>query len=178
MKTLRDILNEQAEQIDELSGSTLKSYIKKAGRVAANADDSAEHLKGLGDKWQGKMPKNGAYAASEKYAAKSEKRLAGIVTAAKKLTKEDVEEIEEARHKKDEGGEDSEANQNIITQLRKAHASMEGGSKVYFKDGTNHFVSGNHASKLLDKHADMKPVAKAAFQAKIHKSHDALKSEV
>lgn len=99
-----------------------------------------------------------------------------IIEKAETLTKEDFSLDE--RHKKTDGGEESEAGQNIILQLRKAHSSMEGGAKVYFKDGSKHFVAGHHASKLLDKHAGMRPVAKAAFQTKIHNSHESLKSEL
>lgn len=100
-------LNEEVEDLDELYKTTLKSYIKKAGRQAANADDSAEHLRGLGDKWKEKMPKNNAYAAADKHAAKSEKRLKGIRKAVgkldrgeyepgnSKLAREEVEQIDE-----------------------------------------------------------------------------------
>lgn len=88
--------NEEAEDLDELYKTTLKSYIKKAGRQAADADDSAEHLRGLGDKWKEKMPKNNAYAAADKHAAKSEKRLKGIRKAVGKL---DRGEYEPGNHK-------------------------------------------------------------------------------
>ena len=83
--------NEEAEDLDELYKTTLKSYIKKAGRQAADADDSAEHLRGLGDKWKEKMPKNNAYAAADKHAAKSEKRLKGIRKAVGKLDRGEYE---------------------------------------------------------------------------------------
>ena len=90
-KMLAKLRKEEAEDLDELYKTTLKSYIKKAGRQAANADDSAEHLRGLGDKWKEKMPKNNAYAAADKHAAKSEKRLKGIRKAVGKLDRGEYE---------------------------------------------------------------------------------------
>lgn len=71
-----------------------------------------------------------------------------------------------------------EASQNIISQLHKAKASMEGGVNIKFKDGESHFISGDHAMKILDKHSDMRPADKLAFQNKIHKSHESFKSEL
>lgn len=94
--------------------------------------------------------------------------------------KEEFLDEKRGRPRKDSSSDDSdgEANQNIIQQLRKAQVSMQGGSKVYFKDGSSHDVSSNDASKVLDKHASMKPVAKVDFQNRLHKSHQSFKNEV
>lgn len=72
----------------------------------------------------------------------------------------------------------TEAGQNIVTQLRKASTSMTGGMKVNFTHGAAKHVSADHARKLLDKHADMKPAEKEAFQKKIGHSHEEMKKHV
>jgi hypothetical protein len=87
--------NEEVEQIDELSNTTLKSYIKKAKSQADGADASADLHRDIGDKdSEGKL---------RKYAAK---RNAGADKAASKVSspikkhfgmKEEVEQIEETQ---------------------------------------------------------------------------------
>jgi len=72
----------------------------------------------------------------------------------------------------------SEPRQHIIQQLQRAKLSMDGGSKIKFHDGSEHHVSGNHASKILDKFEGLKPFEKMAFQKKVGHSHDNLKSEL
>lgn len=72
----------------------------------------------------------------------------------------------------------TEAGQNIVTQLRKASTSMRGGETVNFTHGAAKHVSSDHARKLLDKHADMKPAEKEAFQKKIGHSHEEMKKHV
>lgn len=69
----------------------------------------------------------------------------------------------------------TEADQNIITQLRKASTSMTGDHKVIFSHGAATAVHGTHAAKILDKHASMKPAEKEAFQKEISHSYEKLK---
>lgn len=76
---------EEVEQIDELKKSTLGSYIQKASASAAEAGNEA------GFKAGAKQPK---YNTSDTTHTEK-KRAAGIATAVKKLTKEDVEELSE-----------------------------------------------------------------------------------
>lgn len=84
-------VKEEVEDLDELYKTTLKSYIKKAGRQAANADDSAEHLKGLASTAKDKTLKTKAQAAADKHTEKSEKRLKGIRKAVGKLDRGEYE---------------------------------------------------------------------------------------
>lgn len=70
-------LKEEVEQIDELSKSTLASYIKKAG--GTSTDSAAAH-----------MANYGAYGSSKSY-KKGMNRGKGVVKAVDKLTKEEVQ---------------------------------------------------------------------------------------
>ena len=91
---------EEVEQIDELSKKTLGSYVKKASinaaghhgaEVDANRDSKAygEHT----------PEKRNAKARQMYHGDKSAKRLKGVRTATDKLTKEEVEQISEAKRK-------------------------------------------------------------------------------
>lgn len=82
------------------------------------------------------------------------------------------------KNAKPAGDEANEPRQHIIQQLQRAKLSMQGAAKVRFADGSEHEIHGNHASKLLDKYAGMKPHEKEAFQKKIGASHEGLKSEL
>jgi hypothetical protein len=72
----------------------------------------------------------------------------------------------------------TEADQNVITQLRKASTSMTGSHKVNFSHGAATHVSGPHATKILSKHAAMKPAEKEAFQKEIGHSYEKLKKHL
>lgn len=74
--------------------------------------------------------------------------------------------------------EKSEPRQHIMQQLQRAKLSMHGGGDVKFENGETHNIKGSHAAKLIDKYAGMKPAEKEAFQKKIGKSHEHLKSEL
>ena len=69
----RKLAKEEVEQIDELSKNTLKSYTTKA-------IDSTRTMPGTGSKDEG---------------SKKSKRLSSVMLAAKKLNKEDVDQIDE-----------------------------------------------------------------------------------
>ena len=75
-------LSEEFEQLDELSKKTLGSYVKKASEDAAGSAAYAMQTKGQGP---------------GKPLEKSFKRLKGVAKAADKLTKEEFEELDEAR---------------------------------------------------------------------------------
>lgn len=79
---------------------------------------------------------------------------------------------------KDGEEEKSEPRMHIMQQLQRAKLSMHGGSDVKFENGQTHHIKGQHAAKLLDKYAGMKPFEKEAFQKKIGKSHENLKDEL
>ena len=82
-KAVSKAVKEEAEQVDELTKSTLGSYVKKANQSAM----SSAHASGA---------KTTAKAA-EPHIDKMFKRKAGINKAVDRLTKEDVEEVDEAK---------------------------------------------------------------------------------
>ena len=168
-------------QIDELSTKKLSDY-------AAKASDARGH-RNLSTK-------------------KVDNRYAGIKKASDKLAQEEVEltqeeigrlnaimaDLDEARGRPPKEGsatwkarqaaakkgeeEISEPRQHIMQQLQRAKLSMHGAGDVKFENGETHSVRGSHAANLLDKYAGMKPAEKEAFQKKIAKSHEHLKSEL
>ena len=87
-KMAKLVQNEEVEQIDELKKSTLASYVKKAGRSAANAARASGVAGQQADV-------HGMIDADKK----SWKRHAGIAQAVDKLAKEETELEESAEHK-------------------------------------------------------------------------------
>jgi hypothetical protein len=89
------MMSEEFEQLDELSKSTLGSYVNKASDSAAK--NAAGSVGMANTSLRAKNPR--VKAAAEKYSnedeATKQKRLSGIGKAVKKLTKEDVEQIDE-----------------------------------------------------------------------------------
>jgi hypothetical protein len=79
------VKKEEVEQIDELSKSTLGSYVKKA------AKDTAVHGFAIGDSIANKKWKTGAKAGDM-----ADKRIKGIGKATDRLAKEEVETVDEA----------------------------------------------------------------------------------
>ena len=86
---------EEVEELDELSKSTLGSYVNKASDSAAK--NAAGSVGMANTSLRAKNPR--VKAAAEKYSnedeATKQKRLSGIGKAVKKLTKEAAEQIEE-----------------------------------------------------------------------------------
>jgi hypothetical protein len=98
-KKAPEVKKEEVEEIDELDKSTLGSYIKKASK------DIAKHTiatRDYGDK-AGKSKKHSDFVdnamASVKSTQKADKRQDNIAKAVNRLTKEEVEEIDEAPSK-------------------------------------------------------------------------------
>ena len=94
-KKLPQFAKEEVEQIDELSKSTLGSYTKKASRdatitrkIGADFENNAKRSRSPG-------MKAAANSLSDKYKSKSWKRKAGIDKAVDRLTKEEVEQVQE-----------------------------------------------------------------------------------
>lgn len=90
--------NEEVEQIDELSKATLGSYIKKASeqgkKAAVSKNQSSQGLSTAIA--SGNEHLAGVHDDNIKYSNKLEKkRAAGVSKAVDKLTKEDVEQIDE-----------------------------------------------------------------------------------
>lgn len=82
--------------------------------------------------------------------------------------------VNEGRPKKD--GSSDDPRQHIMQQLQRAKLSMNGGSKVTFKDGSSHMIPNHHANKILDRYNSMKPSEKLEFQKMISSSHDSFKN--
>jgi hypothetical protein len=82
---------EESEQIDELSKKTLGSYVVKS--LAPGSEKSVSNLASKGGYKLGQAHDDD-YTAGEKEDAKSVKRSLGVLTAVRKMTKEDAE-IEE-----------------------------------------------------------------------------------
>jgi len=83
---------EEAEQIDELSKKTLGSYVVKS--LAPGSEKSVSNLASKGGYKLGQAHDDD-YTAGEKEDAKSVKRSLGVLTAVRKMTKEDAEQIDE-----------------------------------------------------------------------------------
>lgn len=83
---------EEAEELDEVSKQTLGSYIKKATADTRNLDKKAKSSKDLADK----SGRNSFDVLSKIQSDRAEKRMKGISKATDRLTKEEVEELDEA----------------------------------------------------------------------------------
>ena len=88
---------EEAEQIDELSKKTLGSYVVKS--LAPGSEKSVSNLASKGGYKLGQAHDDD-YTAGEKEDAKSVKRSLGVLTAVRKMTKEDAELEEKLDMKK------------------------------------------------------------------------------
>lgn len=188
-------INEEVEEIDELSKGTMGRYINKA---KDHIDTTA---------WRQGYREAGTGSPSGRFERKLSKRHKGIETAVKKLTKEDTEveltqeEIErieatladldegrgrppkegsDAWKKRQEAGaaEQDEPRQHPIQQLERIKRDMRGGGDFKHKDGSTHHVTGGQAAKILDKYHGLKPAEKEAMQKEIHGSHAGLKKHL
>ena len=83
---------EESEQIDELSKKTLGSYVVKS--LAPSSEKSVSNLASKGGYKLGQAHDDD-YTAGEKEDAKAVKRSLGVLTAVRKMTKEDAEQVEE-----------------------------------------------------------------------------------
>jgi hypothetical protein len=88
---------EESEQIDELSKKTLGSYVVKS--LAPSSEKSVSNLASKGGYKMGQAHDDD-YTAGEKEDAKSVKRSLGVLTAVRKMTKEDAELEEKLDMKK------------------------------------------------------------------------------
>jgi hypothetical protein len=97
-------VKEEVEQIDELSKTTLGSYVKKAADDKAHSQTQAQseydrgvnmQLRGMGDQKMRDSFAKQNFAKSKEYMDNSIKRTKGISKAVSKLTKEEIEELNE-----------------------------------------------------------------------------------
>ena len=89
VKRGESLKTEEVEQIDELSPATLGSYIKKAKTQMSRSDTVAGRL--AGERMKGGKPS----AQERKHSDRANKRYFGIDKAVDKLTKEEVEQLDE-----------------------------------------------------------------------------------
>ena len=120
-KAIDKLTKEEAEQIDELSKKTLGSYVVKS--LAPGSEKSVSNLASKGGYKLGQAHDDD-YTAGEKEDAKSVKRSLGVLTAVRKMTKEDAEQVNEkdAPHVKDYGpygGRASSAKEKMIADFNK-----------------------------------------------------------
>ena len=88
-------VHEEAEQINELSKGTLGSYIKKAADSAAVKRKIGSDFEHMADKSKKPANKAAATALADKYKSASRDRRANIGKAVDRLTKEEIEQVEE-----------------------------------------------------------------------------------
>lgn len=183
-----------------VAGSNMagKKIVKKGGSLTAEevelTQEEIERLNAImADLDEARPVNNPEYDESEKMWNARKAQWEKEQEKKKKMQREDVE-LDEARGRPPKEGsaawkarqaaaktgeeEKSEPRQHIMQQLQRAKLSMHGGGDVKFENGETHNIKGTHAAKLLDKYAGMKPSEKEAFQKKIGKSHEHLKSEL
>jgi hypothetical protein len=108
---LQEVTNEAYEILDELSKNTLGSYIKKANYAGGMADFKHGRI----------ADKRGDSKEKTSLAATSTKRQKGISTAVNKLSKEEVEQIEE-RHMTDD---EMAKREKIVKSMKKGMAGFK-----------------------------------------------------
>ena len=123
VKRGESLKTEEVEQIDELSPATLGSYIKKAKTQMSRSDTVAGRL--AGERMKGGKPS----AQERKHSDRANKRYFGIDKAVDKLTKEEVENLDELS-KKTLGSYVSKASRSAGSNIAGAVASgMANGNK-------------------------------------------------
>ena len=88
-------VEESVEQIDELSKSTLGSYVKSAARDVGASRKLSADFQNQADKARKPSAKAASSSLSKKFMATAQKRHAGIGKAVERLTKEESEQVEE-----------------------------------------------------------------------------------
>jgi hypothetical protein len=92
-------MQEEVEELDELSKSTLGSYAKKASRDAVITRKIGADFERKADAARSPGMKAASNELSSSYKQKSWKRRDGLEKAVDRLTKEEVEQIDEANHR-------------------------------------------------------------------------------
>jgi hypothetical protein len=82
------MVSEEYEQLDELSKSTLGSYVKKASKDAVTSSSASTNWARTSDRARNPRVKAAAAQYSDEEESREKKRLTGIGKAVKKLTKE------------------------------------------------------------------------------------------
>lgn len=120
---LKDIIGESVEQIDELSKKTLGDYVKKASHDVAHKGALTRKHAMDSDAAKEKQDYVGARKSmekSDKTFAKSWKRREGMAKAVDRLTKENVEQVNERELTKGETKE----KERIVKGMKKSFAGF------------------------------------------------------
>ena len=86
---------EEVEQIDELKKSTLGSYVKKATADAVISRKIGSDFEHQASRAKKASMKNASTSLSDKYKSMARKRQSGIGKAVDRLTKEEVDQVQE-----------------------------------------------------------------------------------
>ena len=123
-------MNEEAEELDELSKKTLGSYVKKAAKdIKTRAQDAFGEYE------------YGTSAAGQKQDNKADQRIKGVVKATNKLTKEEVEldeavEVSHDRYMRSHGKKASGGEGNwMFTHKRMGDANVNDSKEVHSARG-------------------------------------------
>jgi hypothetical protein len=95
----RGVTKEEAELIDELSKSTLGSYIKKAAADSTISRKIGADFENRANSKRSPAMKDASTALSDKFKSDSRKRKANVDKAVDRLTKEEAESVEEMSSK-------------------------------------------------------------------------------
>lgn len=87
---------EEVEELDELSKSTLGSYAKKASHDATISRKIGADFENRADRARTSGMKNAAARIADEYKTKARKRKGGVESAVDRLTKEEIESVDEA----------------------------------------------------------------------------------
>ena len=122
---------EQDIQLDELSKKTLGSYVKKSADSAVdnarNADDSGNRAHDYNNRNFYSASDRKIHATDAKnYFNKSQKRLSGISKATSKLTKEEIEDLENDILDIVDEAVNSALNEKLIGNQKKIDANKNG----------------------------------------------------
>ena len=98
-KVKHSTMSEEVEELDELSKKTLGSYAKAAALDALIKRKTASYYGDQGEKAKSPGIKAASDKISQSYKEKSSKRTDGVYKAVDRLTKEEVEQIDEVNHR-------------------------------------------------------------------------------
>jgi len=164
----KGMVKEDAEQIDEISTSTLVSYGQKAQKqVKGNQPADPDKLRKRTNREQGiKLAFNKFYNFKAKVPAtvKEEAKL---------------DEAKRGRPSKNASADGEEGGrEHIIVQLRKSENLRGSEKKVEFNDNSKHVLNPAHVKKALDMHSGMRPSDKETFEKRLASSHASFTSAV
>ena len=162
-----NMFNEEVEQLDELSKTTLASYIKRATRNAITTHASARDTSRRADDREGDEAR-ALRADARRDMEHSQRRQRGIVQAANKLTKEEselnledfsLEEIQDFMMSEDFEQLDEISKKTLVSYITKAtldkdrwkEAKADAGRRWARGAGGDEYENAKYAGKKVDK---------------------------